>query len=427
MQRGLRGAVAGVLLLAGARSAAALAASPPASVIADFSGSGRAETATARAKGKTIRIELFDPAGKRFAREDAPAPGNGEPRIALRTGSIGTVGTLLEVDAAAGDRVCRTLWRFRGGALAKLPLVDGGTTVPDCDAASAWTTRWDESRNEPAVYVRERTREVPDGRLRETRAFVFAGFEMQRDGRRSRAELNGVAIPDWPDVVWYPKPQVEALFRRFGLGNLPRAPRLRFRTSAEQGEFAVLLEDPEGAVRLPVSAAKPVERSEPTLELTAGSVSAEITVTLGGVTPRDASVRGAGRFDGGYEPVIRWDPNRVRMYPTAEQELATEALPGTWSTERGENLVIARANGPAAVRFGEAEVAVRFGGAPPGADLLLVPGDGSPPAWALALRGPNGFSRVPVRCESGSPAGWDCRPAGPGENFRRLGSPLNVR
>ena len=424
----LRGLFAGALLFAAGRVAAlGRTDSPPTSVTADFSGAGAVETATARAKGKTVRLEIADAHGKRIARADAPAPGGNEPRIALRTGSIGTVGTILEVEAAAGDRVCRTLWRLRDRALARLPLIDGGATLSDCDAAAAWTTRWDESRNEPATYLRERTTDVPDGKLHETRAFVFAGFEMQRDGRRSGAEVNGVAIPDWPDVVMYPKPQIAALFRRFGLSGLPRAPRLRFAASRERGEFAVLLEDTEGSLRLPVTASKPLERPDPTIELSAGSPPAELAVTLGGLTPRDVSVRGVGpRFDGGYEPVIRWDPTRVRMYPSAEQELASEGLPGTWSTENGERLAVEPAPGPGAVRFGETAVAVRFAGTPAGADVLLVPADGSAPVWALTLRGPNGFSRLPVRCE-GAKAAWDCRPAGSAENFRRVGSALNVR
>jgi hypothetical protein len=371
---------------------------------------------------------MRDAAGRKLARAEAPAPGGGASRVALRTGSIGSVGTLLEVEAASGESVCRTVWRFRDGALSRLPLLDDGGALPDCEPAATWTTRFDESRNEPARYLRERDAEVPDGRLHEARAYVWSGFEMKRDPKRSSAELNGVAIPDWPDAAMYPKTQLDALSRRYGVGGVGKAPRLRFVASRERGEFAVLLSDGDAERRLPVKSAKSVDAPEPTLDLSAGDPPVELRVTLAGsATPRDVSVRGAGpRLDGGYGPVIRWDPTRVRMYASAEQELAHEALPGTWSTDRGERLVVAAGAAGDSVRIDGAELAVRFPGAPEGTDVLLVPSGAAAPAWAVAFRGPDAFTRVRVSC-AGAAGSRECRAEGEPQAFRRVGSQLNAR
>ncbi len=395
---------------------------------ANFSGGNASETIVARAKGKTVRLEASDASGKRLARAEAPAPGGRNPTIALATGSIGSVGTLLEVTASGDGTVCRSVWRLRDGALSRLPILDRGKQIPDCEGQGVWISRWDETHNEPARYVRERTRETPQGRLHESQVFVFAGSELQHDAKRSDAEINGVPIPDWYDAKLYPKSELEALFKRFALTGFRNAVCLRFDADRERGVFALRFSDREGEIRLPVTASRPLEKEEPGVELVAGDPAVLASVTLArGSIPQDVVVKGAGpRFDGAYAPVIHWNPNRIRVYPDAEQELASEALPGNWATEKDEHISIEVIAAPGAIRFGDKEVSLRLDGAPEGADLLLVPQDGGPPAWALALRGPNAFLRIPIRCTDGA-AARECRTAGEGQSFRRIGSQMNVR
>jgi hypothetical protein len=418
-----------VLALVGAMAApAARNAASSATAIADFSGGGALETVTAREKGAVVRLEVQDASGKRLARADAPSPAGRSRAITLQTGSIGSVGTLLEVAASSGATTCRTVWRFRDGRLSKLPILIGTKAVADCEDAPGWTTRWDESRNEPAQYVRERSRETPQGQLKQTQAFSFAGFELQRDARRSVSEIRGVPIPEWFEAELYAKAELDALFQRFGLDDLKKAPRLRFEIDADQGIFAVRLRDPEGEVRLPVNASKPLEsKEEPGVELSAGDPPVHLSVSLArGTIPETVVVKGAQpRFDVAYAPVIHSSPQQIRVYRDAEQELATEALPGSWATDKNEHVVIEALPTPGGIRFGGAEVFVRLEGAPAGSDLLLEPRDRLP-AWALQLRGPNGFVRIPVICEARGSA-RECRIAGDGQSLKRIGSQLNVR
>lgn len=423
------GRAARLLALLGATASAAGTAPAAQTVTADFSGGGAVETATARPKGKRVLLEIRGASGKRVARSEAPAPAVGNPAIALQTGSIGSAGTLLEVAATGGATVCRSVWRLRDGSLSQLPILDGANAVPDCENAADWTSRWDETRNEPARYVRERTRETPQGRLHETRVFFFAGFELRQDAKRCGAEINGVPIPEWYDAQLYAKSELDALFQRFGLSVFATAPRLRFEADRQRGVFEAHLSDGRGEIRLPVTSSRALEKEEPGVRLTAGDPPVEIFVTLGrGSIPQDVVVRGAGaRFDNAYAPVIHGSPSRIRVYPDAEQELATEALPGTWATEKNERVEVTAVPGLGAIVFGGTQVSIRFQGAPEGTDLLLAPRDGSPPNWALALRGANVLLRVPVRCGQAGPPPGDCRPAGAGEVLRRIGSQLNVR
>src|SRR5262249_42590633 len=130
---------AALLALAGAAAAspARALASGPAPVTANFSGGGALETASARAHGKTVRLELADPSGKTLATSDVPPPDVREPAIALARGSIGSVGTLLEVSVSSPTTVCRSVWRFRDGRLTHLPVLEGDKPIPDCEPAGA--------------------------------------------------------------------------------------------------------------------------------------------------------------------------------------------------------------------------------------------------------------------------------------------------
>lgn len=399
------------------------------SVTAGFSGEDVRETAQARASGKVVRVEISDAAGKRLGRADAPSPGR-HPEIVLRTGAIGSPGSLLEVAASEGNTVCRSVWRFHDGALTRLPVLEAGQPLADCEPAGEWLTRWETSENRPALYVRERTRAVPQGSLHETQAFAFAGFELASDAKKSGAEINGVAIPEWYDAELYVKAELDLLFERFGFSSLRKAPRLRFEASRAEGAFAVVLEDGEGRRRLPVTALKPLDGAEPGVALAAGDPPVRVSVTLArGTIPQDVVVQGAGaRFDGAYSPAIHATPREIRVYRTAEQELAAEALPGVWSSDRNERITITAIPGRGAIQWGDAEMTLSLAAAPEGSDLLLVPGGGAPPVSALLLRGPNAFLRIPVRCAPGAAAAPPvCRIDGDGLTFKRLGSSLNIR
>ena len=423
--------IRGALALGASLSTATLAfPDAPVSVTGDFSGGGASETITAKPKGKAVRLEARDASGKRLAKADAPAPSGRNPSITFQTGSIGSVGTLLEVAASVGGNVCRSVWRLRGGMLSKLPILDGEKTVPECEESASWTTRWDESRNEPAQYFRERTRETPRGTLHETRVFDFAGFDLRLDAKRSSVTINGVPIPEWFDEQLYCKADLESLFQRYGLSALRTARRLRFEADPERGVFDVILTDPTGEIRLPVTASKPLEKERTGVELLAGTAPGRLSVEIGahGAVPESVVVAGLGpRFDSSYAPAIHWSAAGIRVYATAEQELAQEALPGTWATDKDEHVVIEAIAGQGAVRFGGTEVTLRIDEAPNGSDLLLVPGDGSPPIWALGLRGPNLIVRLPVACEPHPDAGRNCSVSGAGQSLKRIGSQLNVR
>ena len=421
-----------LLLLLASPASRAASEPTPVSLTADFSGEAAHETITAIVKGAAARLEARDASGKRIGKDaDVPVPGDGRPEIALSAGSIGSAGALLEVRASRGDSVCRSVWRLHDGALNRLPIYAASEgdkdALPDCDAGG-WTSRWDESRNEPARYVRERTRAVAQGKFRESLVYTFRGFEMRLDPAKSTAEINGVAIPLWVETTLYSKDGLEGLARRYALSGIAKGARLRFQTDRDGGAFAAILSDAQGELRLPVVEAKPLgaDEDEKGLTLSAGGDGPKATLRVtvaGGKAPKDATVRGAGRFDGGYSSIIRWQDRQIQVFATAEQELAMEYLPGAWTTEARERVIVTPAKGPASVRLGDADFDVRFAGAPAGTDLLLAPSGGGSSAWALKLAGPDAFLRVPVQC---GPDG-DCRAAGDGKTFRRIGSQLNNR
>jgi hypothetical protein len=414
-----------VWLLAIAAHAAPLRSEAPAppAITAGFSGGEALETATARASGKLVRVEVADASGKRIAKADAPSPG-GHPDVVLSAGALGSAGALLEVTASGGGRVCRSVWRLRDRALTRLPIRDGGAALPDCEEAGEWSARWEKSEGKPAVYVRERERLVAQGSLVEVRAFAFAGFALETDAAASGARINGVAIPSWNPGTLYRKSDLEALNQRFGLDALRRSTRVQFETDRDAGVFAVRLRGGDGEARLPVTGSTPIEGESPGIELSAGDPPLRVRVSLAaGRIPWEAVVAGAGPRDGSYASASHRAFDRFQIYPDAEHELAAEALPGVWSSAAGNRMAIAAITGEAAVRLDGVELALSLDRAPKGSDLLLVPRDGSPPRWAVLLRGPNALSRIPVRCENGV----DCRLDGAAEAWRRAGSQMNVR
>lgn len=406
---------------------------PPNTLVADLDGDGAAEKVTVEPRGKSVRIELRDSQGKVLAKSPAPAPASGKPEVALRTGSLGSAGALLEVIASSGSAECRSLWRYRGGTLSRLPITGRQGPLPDCATGEGWSYRWDRPNElAPAIYVRERSRETPDGVHHQLEVFQYTGFRLELDAVRSTAEIGGIPIPGWNDAVLYPKTSLEGLYARFDLSALKSAPRLRILADRAQGIFALRFEDAAGERRLPVTAASPEGKNEVVLKAGPASQAARARVGLAGdgTVPVEVAIEGLRTdLDRLWVPVTRLRASAVRIFPSAEDELATEELVGTWADEKGGQMTVTLLSGPPAVlRFGRSEVSVNVVRAPEGVDALLVPRDGSLPTLGVTLRGSNAMNRVPVRCAAERQKGrLTCQRQGPGDLLQRIGARLNAR
>lgn len=405
---------------------------PTTRVTVDLDGDGVEETAVVSARGGKARLEIRDARGHRLARVEASAPGS-DAAVALRAGSLGSAGSLLEVFAARGQSECRTVWRFRGGILAPIPIQGRGGSLAECGARE-WSYRWDHSsESTPARYVRERSRQTADGTHHQTEVFAFTGFRLELDPRLSSAEIGGVAIPLWSDAALYPKPALVGLYSRFDLSALKSAPRLRILADRAEGVFALRFEGSSGGDRrLAVRAAtRGKEENEVILRAESGSHEARVAVRLSGdgAIPLEAAVQGLDpALDSLYAPVLRFRDRAIQIFPSAADELAVEELVGTWTTQDGRSMAISLVSAfPALLRFGTSEVSVSIDRAPPQIDALLVPRDGSSPAIGIVLRGPDRVARLPVRCEAAE-GGWvNCRRDGPAEPLHRVGARVNLR
>ena len=406
--------------------------SPVASASADFSGDGRITTALLKRKGKSARLEIRE-GGRRVAGAEVPSPRSRASVLGIETGTLGSAGSLIGTVASAEGKECRSVWRFREGVLSRLPMVAGVKILEDCGPAGEWSYAWEQPRPQsPAVYVRSVSRQTPEGVHQRTEAFVFTGFRLERDPRRSTAAINGVPIPRWFAAELYPKSNLDSLYARFDLSALRSGPRLAIECDGDRGLFAVILRDAAGQLRLPVTASEPrAADPEPGVTLTAadGDRSASVSVSLArGTIPVEVRVSGlGGRFEGVYGPAVRFDEGRLEVYPGAEQELASAALPGAWTDERQKRLEIRVLPGPATVGIGTGEYRVSFERAPERSDFLLLPAAGRGEFWAVALRGPDSFARFAVECGEGASRSEPCRSIGSEEVLRRLGSQVNVR
>jgi hypothetical protein len=274
MGQAIRPAQAALVALALAASVRAATPASP-SATADFSGGGRSETITARAKGKVVRLEARDDSGKRIARADAPAPDGGRFDVVTLDGSIGSAGTLLEVAASRGETICRSVWRLRDSALSRLPLRTTGATLPDCDS-EGWTSHWDETRNEPARYVRERTRGRVAGHASRDPGLLVRRFRpparpeevLGRDQRRFDPGMErGDALPEaGARRTVRPVPAVGARSRA------PPATRSGSRTGRPSTFGCSTARE---RCVLPVTGSKPVERADPGVDLTAAAPGGE--------------------------------------------------------------------------------------------------------------------------------------------------------
>ncbi|MGH9398865.1 MAG: hypothetical protein ACRD00_00745 [Thermoanaerobaculia bacterium] len=419
-------------MLAFLLAAAALAADAPqapGALRADFDGDGRMETATARLRGKAVRLAILDRGGKRLASTDAPAPEAADV-IRLESGALGSPGALMEVVASGGSVECHSIWRFRGGALTRLPVRSGPQTLPDCARPDGWTTAWErKAADAPAVWVRQRSRETAGGAHRQREVYVFSGFALDLDPARSSAEIADVPIPQWNDAVLYPKWALEILSSRYDLARFRAGPRLRLRADRTDGRFVLAFEDHAGKLEAPVTAVGPGgESKEVELTISTENGPAKARVTVRGSIVWEARVTGvSARWDSLYQPVSRFAGGALEVYARAEDEVASNCLVGLWSSERGEQLALNLVPGVLGVLdMRRTQVEVQLDPVPAGADILLLPGDGSAPSWALALKGFNGIARIPVQC-AGRTGAWSCEPAGPAEAFHRVGGRVNAR
>jgi hypothetical protein len=114
----------------------------------------------------------------------------------------------------------------------------------------------------------------------------------------------------------------------------------------------------------------------------------------------------------------------LRVYDSAEQELAEAFLPGTWDNGKDPLIVQLLSSSPVLLRVGKSEVSLSVTGAPRGADVLLLPKDGSLPVLGILLRGQDSLVEVPVRCE---PGGERCETGAAGRPLRRVGARMNIR
>ncbi len=418
---------AALLLVA---SAAAAPMPPPLTV--DLDGDGAPEIIVAQRMGSKIRIDVQNAAGQRVARVKVASP-DSSAAVTLTSGPLGDGGAILEVSSAGAERACRSFWRLRGRDLAPLPLLGSRGRAQDCAPASeGWSDRWSRpSPDVPAEYIREGTRTTPQGEHHRTEVYRFTGFELRFDPKRSTAEIGGVPIPDFAPVLLYPRPLVRALLSCFDLSGFRTAATLRMVTDREDGVFAAILTRSSDIRRFPITASRPgADREELLLTAGSGPQAAHLSVRLGSdlKTPLEIATEGGEpEWNTLYSAVTQLAPDGLQLYPDAEDQLAYSSLRGAWDNSHGTRIQVnVLSLSPAVLDFDKQKVAVSFA-APAGADVLLVPRDGSRPRTALRLRGPNAFTRFPVECPTGAAPGTSaCRLGAPGENFRRVGSSMNV-
>jgi hypothetical protein len=402
---------------------------PPA-LTADLDGQGERETAAAAVAGTNVALEIRDARGKLLARGSVPSPGQASPRVELTLGPLGSAGALVEAVVSGAGGECRTLWRYRDRRLSRVPLLGASGPVPDCSLPE-WKYRWERPvENAPALLMRERSRERENGVFREVEAYRYAGFRMEPDPGRSSSSINGVEIPGWRDAVLYTRDLPDRLAGRYDLSLFRTEPRVRLFADRAQGIFELRVEDAARQRNFPITAALPGQGRRETL-LTAGTEGAQIRVLVSGdgSVPVEATVHGLdARLDHAYVPVTRQRDTGVRVYDSAEQELAEEFLPGTWDDGKKPVAVELISASPPRVRFGKSEVSLSIAQAPRGVDALLLPGDGSPPSLGILLRGSNAMVEVAVRCAPpGQAEARLCESGAPTRTLRRVGARLNLR
>ena len=398
------------------------------SLAADLDGDGREETVKAAAGRGTVRLTVEDASGRR-ADAKAPAPKSDVVRVALSAGSLGSAGALLLVDAASDSGDCVSVWRLRNGRLDRVPIHEtGGKDAPDCGAAGTWSWSWKSpGEGRPAALVRERSEATPRGAFAVREAFAFAGFSLEPDAALSRSEIAGIVIPAWYDAVLYSTGALEVLYARYDLSRIRPDPTLRIVADRARGVFAARFTSPEAELDLPVVAVETSGRLT-TLETRSGGKSARLVVHLGGAddaAPMWVEVAGLGApFDQVYGPAGSLHGRAAKIFPSIDDELASEALAATWVDPRGGQSTLELAGDPPyRLRInGDVYTIDRARAAKP-VDIVLAPEGGRGRVWGLTLLGKNVLERTPLVCP---PAAGPCRPDGAPERLRRLGARANA-
>lgn len=416
------------LFLAILATGASLQSQP--ALTAELDGQGERETAAVVITGRTVALEIRDARGGLLARESVPSTGQASPRVALSLGPLGSAGALVEAAVSGEGAECRTLWRYRERRLTRVPLLGPSGPVPDCGPPE-WKYRWERpAEDAPALLMRERSRKRGNGVFREVEAYRYAGFRMEPDAGRFTSSINDIEIPGWRDVTLYPRQLPDRLAERYDLSPFRTEPRVRLFADRAEGVFELRFEDGSRKRSFPVTAARPGDSKSDVL-LTVGTEGARIRVLVSGdgAIPLEATVQGLDvRLDLAYVPVTHLKSSGLRVYDSAEQELAEEFLPGTWDDGKARLAVTLDSAAPPRLRLDKSEVALSLAQAPAGVDVLLLPADGSSPTLGILLRGSNSLVEVPVRCtSSGQPATLLCESRGPGRAFHRVGARLNVR
>jgi hypothetical protein len=418
-------------LLLGLALILALAADPLSPTLAvDLDGDGTEETVTAAPARGAVRLEVRDSGGKKVAKAKAPAPAGDVVQVELTAGSLGSPGSLIEVAASTDASECVSVWRFKDGVLARLPIRGAaGRQLPDCGRPGEWTRAWErEAEGRPSALVRERTEKVEGGVLRVREVFAFAGFSLDEDPRRSGSEINGVPIPSWYRAIFYSRPALEILYGRFDLSRMRSQPTLSIEAHRERGVFALRFTGPGGEFTAPVESSEG-QKARAALGARVEGKTVRASVSLGGdgSVPYEIEVEGLGApFDQIYAPAGSWRGGSREIFPTAADEVAAEDLAGIWLDPGGKNTAIATEGAPPyRLRLGKELYAMDMARAQPPLDLLLLPAEPSGRPWGIILRGPNTLERVPLACTGQGAA--ECRAEGPREKLRRLGARMNVR
>jgi len=399
---------------------------------ADFDGDGETETVVASPARGSVRLEVRNAGGRNMAAQTAPAPSADLVHVRLTSAPLGSPGSLLEVLASTDASECVSIWRYNHGALARIPIQDAARhPLADCEAPGIWTHRWErESESAPSVWVRERAGSA-DRKLRRKDVFVFAGFSLNEDAKRSVTTTDGLPIPAWYEAELYTKGGLEVLYQRFDIASLRSKPHLRIVTDRDRGLFALRFETGGKEIVAPVNsfAAIPTE-GKATLVARVGEKTVHATVQLGGDGSVRIQVRVAGltpELDVPFGPAGSWNGRVRAVFPTALDEIASEYLVGSWGTPRGTSVpIVLEGAPPYRIRMENTVFTPDMDHVPPASDLLLLPSDPPGRSWGIAMQGPNALDRFPLTCE-GEGAGRSCRPDGASERLRRLGARVNVR
>ncbi len=421
--------------LAAHASAAVFAAQSsgvPANLTADLDGDGAAETVIAVPSRGNVRLEVRDAGGRPLADARAPSPPGEVVPVTLTSGPLGSAGAVIEVVAATDKSECRSIWRYRDGRLAPLPVHDAsGRALPECAAPSGWTTAWlPAGDGQPAAWVRERSQTTATGPLRTRDVYAFAGFSLEFDAVRSSSDISGVPIPDWYAATFYSRAALETLYSRFRLAEMRREPTLRFRTDRTRGIFELHFESPKGSLVVPVDTYAAAAGTV-TLGARSGDRTAAAVVQLEGPKrdlPYEVQVSGLGDdWDRLYSPAGAKQSGSREVFPSAADELAKNDLAGSWSDSSGrlEPFAIEGAP-PYRLRMGPTIYEVDLDSATAPFDVLLLPREGPGRPLGIVVKGSNSLERTPLAC-TGKPARPPCRPDGDAETLRRSGARINVR